>query len=172
MPHMTVLWRAIQLQFRGEAWKDGGTRPEQPCISCHLSRPPSELGRVFLVPVQPREAVFPARILSCCREPKTVMPDLPACQPACLKKEVLERFLFFCVCGAGIRGVQSRRPLSIAASRFLLQFWTGTAATAWHFGTVIGNQNLLRLSALTCPPLPLPMSPFRLDLTTTVCPYT
>lgn len=90
------------------------------------------------------------------RLPRLSCQTLPVCLPACSKKEVLEHILFLCVYSAGIRGVQSRRPLSIAASRFLLQFWTGTTATAWHFGTVIGNQNLLRLSALCPAPLCCP----------------
>lgn len=40
-------------------------------LSC--SRPPSELARVFLVPVQPRGTVFPARVLPRC--PDDGLPD-------------------------------------------------------------------------------------------------
>lgn len=127
MPHMTVLWRAKQLQFRGEAWKDSGTRPAQPCTSCH-----------------PRACPRNLRVCSWCpssREKRSslLVFSLTARTMDCLPEHVL----FF---GAGIR---VRSIASAPVDRcfpFLLRFWTGNTATAWHFGTVIGNQNLLRLS--------------------------
>lgn len=115
------------------------------------SRPLSELARVFLVSVQPRDAVFPARILSCC-------PELHTTWTAWLK--VLEHILFV---------VQAYEFNRVGPCRSLLPVLccnsgraTRTATTAWHFGTVIGNQNLLRLSVL--PPFTPAIESFLIEL--------
>lgn len=137
------------------SWRSLEARRNKTGAAMHFlssSRPPSELGRVFLVPVQPRETVFPARILSRCRDPRLSCHARLACVPACLKS--LNPFSFF-VYGAGIRGVQSRRPLSIAASRLLLQFWTGTAATGMAFRH---RHRQSEFAPSSCPALP-PFTP-------------
>lgn len=148
------------------SWRSLEARRNKTGAAMHFlssSRPPSELGRVFLVPVQPRETVFPARILSRCRDPKTVM-SCQTCLRACLL-EVLEHILFLCMVQAyeefnRVGPCRSLLPVSCCNSGREPQ------QRVWHFGTVIGNQNLLRLFVLPCPPLPLPVSPFRLDLNT------
>lgn len=103
--------------------------------------------------VQPGETVFPARILSCRRDPKT--PRLPdSSQTACLETSWRVPGHILCVVQAGIR-VQSRvGPCRSLASHFLAVILDEQPQqqTAWHFGTVIGNQNLLRLSARPPPP--------------------
>lgn len=121
------------------------------------SRPPSELGRVFLVSVQPEGTAFPARILSCCRDSKTAR--LPR---DCLLG-VPEHILF---------GVQVRHTSSIASAPvdrwlpiFLPQFWTGNAATRATNSMVFRHRHRQsEFAPFLCPPrppLPLPMSPFR-----------
>lgn len=63
------------------SWRSLEGRRNKTGVAMHFlssSRPLSELGRVFLVSSQPREAVFPARILSCC-------PDLHTPWTAWLK---------------------------------------------------------------------------------------
>lgn len=136
----SISWRSL------EGCKDGGTRPEQPCTSCHLRDRPRNLGGCSWCPSCPPSREKRSSLLVFFG----LLPRLAHCHDCLL--EVLEHILFNFVVQVGIR-VQPRRPLSIAASHRLLQFWTGNTARAWHFGTVIGNQNLLRSSALCLLPL-------------------
>lgn len=122
MPYMTVLWRAIQPQFRSEAWKGGGTRPEQPLHFLSSSLPPSELGRVFLVPASSREKRSSLLVFS----PAAETPRLAR---LCAWRQVGESqdtfFLWF-------RQAYEFNRVSAPVDRwlpiFLLQLWTGNTA--------------------------------------------
>lgn len=138
----SISWRSLE----GQRNKTGAAMH---CLSS--SRPLSELARVFLVPVQPRDAVFPARILSCC-------PDLHTTWTTWLKS--FEHILFlWCRHTSSIASAPVDRCFPFSAA-----ILDGQRTQQQQHG-ISAPSSAIRICSvsLPCPPLPLPLSPFSLN---------